>query len=62
MPWPQLLVGWELRPAAVVGKGAAWGKRATRWQIVQRRHHTGDFLQPLDSGIITPCHDLEARD
>src|SRR5262245_29208923 len=62
MPWPQLLIGWKLRAAAVIGKGAARRESATRRKVIERRHHTGNFLQPSDRSRVSPRHDLEPRD
>ncbi len=62
MPRPLLLVGRELRAALVIGEGAARCKRATGREIVQRRHHAGNFLQPLDRIGGSSTHDLQTRD
>ena len=51
MARPLLLVGRKLTTAAVVGEGAARRERAAGRQVGQRRHHAGDFLQPLSADI-----------
>src|ERR1700736_2384168 len=61
MPRTQLFIWGELGAAAVIGEGAPWGKRATRRKIIQRRHHAGDFLQPLCGSGVPPRHDIETR-
>src|SRR3954449_213925 len=45
MAWPLLFIGWELRPALLVGKRAARCERTARRQVGQRRHDPGDLLQ-----------------
>src|SRR5437899_3075304 len=48
MPGPLLLVGGKLRVTAVIREGAPGRECAAGREIVQRRHHAGDFLEPLD--------------
>src|SRR5260370_27096652 len=62
MPRPLLLVGRKLRAALVIREGAARRKGATGGQIVQRRYHAGNFLQPLDRIGGSSAHDLQTRD
>src|ERR1700738_2283037 len=59
---PFLLVGREGRAAAILGIVAARREHAAGGQIAQRRHHAGDFLQPLGRGVVVANHDAEARD
>src|SRR5271169_1534163 len=62
MPRPLLLVGRKLCAALVVREGATRRKGATGREVVQRRHHAGNFLQPLDRIGGSSAHDLQARD
>src|SRR5438552_12047159 len=62
MTRPQLLIGWKLRPATVIGKGAARCESATWRQVIERRHHPGDFLQPSDRSRVSSRHYLKPRD
>src|SRR5689334_1042421 len=62
MPRTLLFIGRELRAALVIRKGATRRKGATGRQIVQRRHHARNFLQPLDRIGSSSAHDLQTRD
>src|SRR5580704_10980049 len=62
MPRPLLLVGRKLCAALVIREGAARRKGATWRQIIQRRHHAGNFLQPLDRIGGSSAHNLQTRD
>ena len=61
MAWPLFLVIGITVAAAVLGMGAARREHATIGQIAQRRHHAGNFPEPIRLALGLAPHEGKPR-
>ena len=61
MTWPLFLVIGKTVAATVLGMGTARREHAATGEIIQRRHHAGNLLEPIRIALGLAPHKRKSR-